>query len=49
MVTIIVTIDNSTFNFNKCNFGFRSGFKKKKQTFSNSVKENTFSKLYDQV
>ena len=46
MVTIIVTmVDKNTFNFNKCNFGIRSGFKKKTQNFSNYVKGNTFSKL----
>ena len=34
MVNIIVTIvDNSTFSFNKCNFGFRPGFKKQKPKF----------------
>ena len=39
MVIIIVTIvDIDTFSFNKCNFGIKSGFKKKTQNFSNSVK-----------
>ena len=30
IVTIIVTmLDNNTFNFDKCNVGIKSGFKKK--------------------
>ena len=46
MVTIIVImVDNNTFSFNKCNFGIRSGFKRKTQNFSNFVKGNTFSKF----
>ena len=46
MVTIIATmVDNNAFRFNKCNFGIRSGFKKKIQFFFNSVKGNTFSKF----
>ena len=31
-------IDNNAFCFNKCNCGIRSGVKKKKKSFSNSVK-----------
>ena len=43
MVTIIVTmLDNNKFGFNS---GIRSGFRKKTQNFSNSVKGNTISKL----
>ena len=46
MVTTIVTMaDNNTFSFNMCNFGIISDFKKKTQNFSNSVKQNTFSKF----
>ena len=45
MVTVIVTMeDNNTFGFNNYHFGIRSGFKKKTQNSSNSVKGNTFIK-----
>ena len=45
-ITIIVTIiDSKTFGFNKCNFGIRSGFKKKTHNFPNSVKRNTKGKF----
>ena len=43
--TIATMIDNNRFSFNMCNFGIRSDFKKKTQTFSNFVKRNTFSKF----
>ena len=50
VTTIATTIDNNTVDimvdsFDMCNFGIRSGFKKKTQIFSNSVKGNTFSKF----
>ena len=38
-------VDNNTFRFNKCNFGIRSGFKKKTENFSNSVEGNALSKF----
>ena len=38
-------VDNSACSFNKCNFGIRSGFKKKTRNFSNSVKWNTFGEF----
>ena len=46
MATIIASmVDNNIFGFNKCNFGIRSGFKRKAQHFSNCVKWSTFGKF----
>ena len=46
MFTVIVAmVDNNAFDFDNCNFGITSAFKKKNHSFSDPVKRNTFGKI----